>query len=233
VVSNADASANSNTTAWDTGQGGGPFAARLRQRAFARILPWLGPRWVLVAADGAPVPEGLGTASAAVVAVLVAGVRGAATPPDAASSRGGAPHRVRGASSALPVQSESATGVLVVPADIESALGTVAEAARLLQPGGVAAFVTTCAAESVRSFDPAFADAALEAFRRFAIRRTGAAPAGPFGRFAWAEERRASRAEPGERVECAVLARRRGTDLPLPTTRSLLAEMFVPRFLRR
>ncbi|MCE9636265.1 MAG: class I SAM-dependent methyltransferase [Planctomycetes bacterium] len=196
------------------------FAERLRARALIRLIPTLGPQWVLVTDSGTP-----------------------ALPPDepgpravVATSTSTAPRgSVRGAADRLPIQSESATGVLVFALHgIELLATSATEARRLLQPGGVVVFLSAWRADQVEALDSVLQRAGLTPWRRVAIRRTGVAPSALTRALPWIEERRAAAATGAERVECAIVARRAGgVEADLPTSASVLSSMFVPRFARR
>lgn len=193
-----------------------PLAERLRSRALARLLPALGPQWMLVTQyPGVAVPQSASSPRAVVVTAP------GACPPGA----------VRGAPDRIPIQSESATGVLVVTAhDAPGLAGVAAEARRLLQPGGVVVFLGVWSADQVEGLDAVLTRAGLTPWRRVAIRRVGAETSALADVFPSVEERRAASASGAERVECAVVARRPGgVEADLPTGASVLASMFLPR----
>jgi hypothetical protein len=188
-------------------------AARLRRRALADVLAALGPRWVLVVAGDDPGPLA-GEGRCATIAL------------------DDAPHEgvsARGAAGALPVASESATGVLVcAPAD--GAAACVRDVARILQPGGAAAFLSTWRAHELSAFDAVLAEASLETRRRRAVRLADAPACGVASWWPAWERHRAAAARDDERVECLVLAVRAGHGPDeMPTSGAILADLFVPR----
>lgn len=184
----------------------------------AGVAPMLGPRWVLVVEGAAPPLDSIG-APAAIVSLD-------ATRRDRAA--------VRGVAGALPILSEAATGVLVVSPDGADAVACVPEAARLLQPLGAVVLWSTWPAADVPALDAAFAAVGLDLRRRVAVRLADAPPSAVASWWPTWESRRAASAEGDTRVECAIVATRPGFGTAdMPTGGSLLAEMFVPRVLRR
>lgn len=188
---------------------------RLDFRALRRILPSLGPR-IAVVHDGAFGMNSLGPPTCVVVGL------------------GDAWGSVRGAIDAWPLQSGSVTGALVLVGDGDVAARGCREAARVLQPGGVAAFLAVWRAEAVREFDARLDAAGLEPRRRAAVRRAGADGSGLAGLLPWIESRRAAAAEGDARIVCVLTATAPGGHAAdYPSSRSMLTSMFVPRGLTR
>lgn len=189
-------------------------------RALARLLPSLGPRWVLVGDGAAALPP--------------ADPR----PAVAVTLSSGCPGDVRGATDRWPIQSEAATGALLRVADGALAARALPEALRVLQPGGRLIVAAAWRADAVPAFLAAIDAAGLVVLRRIAV---GIA-AGIHDRPQTALERwfpawaafRASSAAPATRIDCVfVAARPGGFDAPLPTAGDVLASMFLPSSWRR
>ena len=205
------------------GRPGGDAADRALEPVLRRLLPSLGTHWVAVVEGAVPL---LGAAHRPPRVLVAVGEA-------EADARHVAPHdrvTTHGALDALPVLSESATGVLVRVRDADAGARAAPEVARLLQPGGLAVFVATWPASAVTAFDGPVDDAGLHVVRRLAIRRAAASP----GAWLAIERRRASAATGDTPVECAIVARRAGPDgPPLPTAAGMLADLFIPRIGRR
>lgn len=184
---------------------------RLDFRALRAVLPALGPR-IAVVHDGST------------------GLNSLRPPQFVVVGLGDAWGSVRGSIDAWPLQSQSVTGVLVAVSDGDVAARGCRDAARVLQPGGVAAFFATWRADAVRGFDAISEAVGLAPRRRIAVRR--AAHAG--GLFPWIESRRAAAATGDERVVCVLTATAPGGHaVEYPTTRSVMSAMFVPRGVGR
>ena len=191
------------------------FDERLRRRVLAQVLPGLGPRWALVT-DG----TATGVLAAARPAVTVGVADGFGT--------------VRGALDRWPILSDSVTGALIAVTTGDAAADTCREAARVLQPGGVAVFLATWPAQDVPAFDAVLAAAGLTRTRRHAIRRVGAEPDAFARIFPGIESRRTAAATGEEAIECALVARAPGGfETDYPTSRGMLASLFIPRRFSR
>lgn len=179
--------------------------------ALGRLLPALGPRWALVTdADGAP-----DSAESPAVTVAVADRAGGS---------------VRGALGNWPVQSESVTGALVRLRDGAGAEASFAEAFRVLQPGGLVVFSAAWRAGDVPAFLAALSATDLRVTRRIAERRADAAPTLAESVLPGWASWRASHAGADVRIECVFAAARPGGfETDFPTSREILASMFVPR----
>ena len=188
--------------------------AALEHRALAPLHRSLGPRWALVH-DGTSLPNFV---PAPAVTVALRDV----------------PGDVRGAVEAWPVQSESVTGLLVAVADGELAAQSCPEAARVLQPGGLALFFAEWRADALPGFDAAVERGGLRLSRRVAIRRAGVDPPSLARWLPWIESRRTAAATGDERIVCAIAASAPGGyAAALPTSREMLRSMFVPRAFGR
>lgn len=197
------------------------FADAVRRRVEIRVLPALGPRRVAVVADEDARPEEGGPPAA--VVVRVAGRR----------RRGD----VAGAVERLPVQSESATGVLFH--HVRPSAAALREAVRLLQPGGCVVVTGRGPAEEVRAIDAAARSAGLATVSRRAVLRPGvvgdrAAPSWFLGLAVRRELRAATRCAESEPVEWVLVARLPGgDDVEFPDARGILGSMFLPARWRR